>query len=166
MVLLIGIVLAVYVSWQTRHFGLYIAFCDAVGVTLACVAAVAYAGPMTDLVPIEHPLRGTICMLCIFLVGWLMFRTPARSFPGDRAVEFRRIDHIGAMIVAFGGTMMFVGMVSLLFLTTGELLDKIAWLEGSLRQTAGYAISACRFVAFFAGSQEPITLDTVINATG
>lgn len=168
MVLLIGILLAVTVAWRVRHLGLYIPLCDALGVILSGVAALAYTGHVVALVPIEHPLKGSIGMLCVFLIGWMMFRTVAHSFPGDWAVDFpHTVNKFGGMAVAFGGTMMFVGMVSVLLLTTGDLLlSKAAWLEAPLHQTAGIAVSICQFVAALAGSDQPVTLETVTKLHG
>ena len=124
MILLIGVVLAVAIAWQARPYGLYLALCEAFGVTFGGVAALAYAGKVAELVPWEHPLKGTACMLFLFAVVWVAFRTLARSFAGDYAVEFGRyVDTVGSMLAAFWATLMFVGVFSVLFLTTGALLE-------------------------------------------
>ncbi|MBN1346682.1 MAG: hypothetical protein JXQ73_28585 [Phycisphaerae bacterium] len=167
MVLLIGVVLAIFVAWRVRHLGLYVALCDSLGVLFGGVAAMAYSGKVAQLVPIDHPLKGSACMLGIFVLGWVMFRTLSRSFAGDWAVDFgRRFDTIGAMLAAAGGTMMAVGMISLLFLTTGDLLKQIAFLEEPIREAASIAVTACQSVAWFTGSDHVITLETILRMCG
>jgi hypothetical protein len=164
MVLLIATVLGIFVAWRVRVLGLYVALCDGLGVALSGVAALVYSGDVAAVVPVAHPLKGSACMLAVFVIGWLMFRSAARSFSGEWAIEFGKpIDMFGSMAVAFGGTMMFVGVVSTIILTTGELLDKIAFMTQSLEQTAGIAISACRFVAYFAGGNGQVSLEVVIH---
>jgi hypothetical protein len=167
MVLLIGTILGLFVAWRVQHLGLYVALCDVLGLTLATVAGMAFAGHVAALVPLEHPLKGAGCILLIVVVGWVAFRTIARSFAGDWAVEFGyALDRFGAMAVAFGGTMIFTSLVSVLFLATGPYLDKIRFLEEPFRQAASIALTACDVAAWFAGGQAPFSLDLVLRAAG
>ncbi len=167
MILLIGVILGCFVAWQVRHLGLYIALCDAFGITLAGAGAMAYVGKLAELVPLEHPLKGTACLLVIWLFGWMAFRSVARSFPGDVAVVFPRpIDRLGGMVAAFGATMVFVGMVSLITLTTGELLSQIESFVPQIRDAAAIAVRTAGTVGVIAGSLEPITLDRVVELAG
>lgn len=152
MILLAGVVLGIYVAWRVKHLGLYLALCDALGVTLGGVAGLAYTGNVVALVPLDHPLKGAICMLAVFLVVWMMFRTLARSFAADWAVEFGKpLDRFGSMAVAFGGTMVFVGMVATIALTSGLIHEKSGWLVEPLEEAAYIVFAACKFIAFFAG---------------
>lgn len=166
MILLIGVVLAVAIAWQARPYGLYLALCEAFGVTFGGVAALAYAGKVAELVPWEHPLKGTACMLFLFAVVWVAFRTLARSFAGDYAVEFGRyVDTVGSMLAAFWATLMFVGVFSVLFLTTGALLEKIDTFVPPLCQAANIAVGACKFIGFFAGGDGVDSLETIVRLT-
>jgi len=152
MILLVGVVLGIYVAWRVMHLGLYLALCDALGVTLGGVAGLAYAANVAALVPLDHPLKGAICMLAVFLVVWIMFRTLARSFAADWAIEFGKpLDRFGSMAVAFGGTMVFVSVVSMIALASGVIHEKSAWLVEPLEEAAGIAEAACNVVAWFAG---------------
>ncbi len=164
MILLIGVILGIFVAWQVRHNGLYLALCDALGITFGGAAALSYVGKVAEIVPIDHHLKGAACMLVVFVLVWLMFRTLARSFAGDYAVEFgKQVDLFGGMVVALGGTMMFVAVIATVFLCTGPLLEKISTFESDLRNTAELAVSACKFIAWFAGEAHAISLDGVVK---
>ncbi len=166
MVLLIAVVLGLLIAWQARPYGLYLALCEALGVTFSGVAALAYAGNVAVLVPWEHPQKGTVCMLFLFAAVWVAFRTPARSFAGGYAVEFgRHVDTVGAMLAAFWATMMFVSVVSVLFLTTGELLEKIETFVPALYQAASIAVGVCKFIGFFATGDGVDSLETIVRLT-
>ncbi len=164
MVMLVAVALSLYIAWQVRHLGLYLVLCDTLGVILGATAAMAYAGPLGDLIPLDHPLKGTACLLVIFLVGWTAFRSVARSFAGDWAVEFgRAVDRFGAMIVAFAGTMVGVSFVAVVSLTTGDLLTKVSWLHDPLQQSTGTVFTAVNMVAYFAGAPQSLSLDQILR---
>jgi len=164
MVLLTGVVLGVFVAWRVRHLGIYIALCDTLGVMLGGVAAMAYTGWVVGLVPWAHPLRGPACLAGVFLVGWLMFRAVGRSFAGEWAVDLgKTLDPIGAAVIAFAGTVLFVAMASIVVLTVPTLPPAVGVLEEPLRQAAAIAVSTCRGVAFLTGGEDTITLDRIIE---
>jgi hypothetical protein len=164
MILLLGVVLAVFVGWQVRHLGLYVALCDTLGLILGGVAAMSYSGLVVGLVPWKHELIATSCMAGVFLVGWMMFRTVARSFAGDLGIEFgKHLDMIGGAAVAFVGTMMFVCMASLIALTAGKLLPQSEMLDPHLRLSADIAAQVCSSITWVTGGLDTITLDRILE---
>ncbi len=164
MILVIGILLALVIAWQVRHLGLYLVLCDALGLTLAGVAAMAYASNLAEIIPLSHPLKGAGCMLSMFAAGWAMFRSVARSFAGGWAIGFgRHADRFGAMLAAFGGTLMFTGVVSTIVLTANAPQEKMAALAESLRGAAAIAVTVCKVVAFVAGGQDSLSLEDIIQ---
>ncbi len=163
MIMLGGALFALFVAWRVRLLGVYIALCDTLGVLLGGAAALAYTRIVAEMIPFSHPLKGAGCMAGLFLVVWMVFRSLARSFAGDVAIDFdKRVEFVAAALVAFLGTFMFVGFASVIVLVAGNLPPSAAVLDEPLRQAAGVGISAARFVMFFAGGDVPITLETVL----
>ncbi len=164
MILLAAVILGAFTAWRVRHLGVYLVLCDVLGILLAGTAAMAYTRWVAELIPWPHPLKATACMAGLFLIGWLAFRTVARSFSGDLAIDFDdRVEQIFAAVLAFGGTLTVVAVASTVVLTLGDLPEPVKALQEPLWQAASLGVAAWRFVAFFAGGGEDITLKTILE---
>ncbi len=164
MILLGGILVASFMAWQIRVYGTYLALCDALGLVVGAGATVAFGASVGDVIPWTHPLKGTASAAGTFVVVWMMFRSVTRSFAGGQNVDFgRSLDTVGGGAFAFVGIMVFIGTTSLIALTSGRQLPQQQMLAEPLRQAASIGLGAARFVAWFVGSTQDLTLDVVLK---